>query len=334
MWAFGFVVPPLFVCICMEFVGNHFAIAIFHIHSSGNTTCMHRSVVSWMALICIVLLVSAVSAVPYEASESTKDLLDAEALGKSLTIDTTPVVDSGGKTMVGVTLGSTDARYQAVNGKSFTVDPELADGGVDIAVGSTDASVARLLSGKTAHIPRTLDGLAITDPAVVDSAAFDRLVKSQVPGIVADIPARPASLASSMVYMSAGAPSYTSETTYRQAVADALFTPRSATHTLTFMAADSGAGVSTTADQSWWQWTKAKCKSGWVATTEFVKEHWLAILIVILVILIVSVIMVILFNLFGPAAAPATPHVVGATVAAVHAAIEENPMFWSALSRI
>jgi hypothetical protein len=269
-----------------------------------------------VAVFCILLLISSVTAVPIEASESTKDLIDAEELAKSVAVDITPRVGADGKTTLGVALGSTDARYRALNGKTFDIDPKKTDGGVDFAVGSTDGNVAGLLSGKSARIPRTLDGAPITDPTVIDSAAFDRMALSQVSGLVADKPIR-AALDSdySVLVTSVGDDSAaTAGTTYRQAVADFMFAaPRGRDSGLGMLATSlNAADGSTTTPQSgqtWWQWTKQKVKNAWSttkngagrawnATKEFVKEHWVAILIVVIVLIIVTVIVLILLWLF------------------------------------
>jgi hypothetical protein len=60
----------------------------------------------------------------------------------------------------------------------------------------------------------------------------------------------------------------------------------------------------------------------WSSTKEFVKEHWVAILITIIVIIIVVVIMVILFCIFGPAASAAPLLVFGPLTEAVAASID------------
>jgi hypothetical protein len=261
------------------------------------------------AVICILLLISSVTAVPLETSESTKDLLDAEELAKSVTVDLAPRVGADGTTTLGVTLGSTDPRYQVLNGKSFTVDPEKTDGGVDFTVGSTDATVTGLMSGARAHIPRMLDGANITDPAVFDSETFDRMALTEVVGLVADKPISSKDPASSFMTTSLGvAPSTTSVPTYRQAVSAALMSTTETSY-LSALTSNVGGTTGDTPKKSWWQWTKQKAKTSWKATKnwtgmawsstkEFVKEHWVAILIVVIAIIIVTVIVLLLLWFF------------------------------------
>jgi hypothetical protein len=142
-------------------------------------------------MVCVVLLVSAVTAVPYTATESTKELFDAEVLAKSLSVGVAPVTTPDGKVAYTVNLGSTDARYQVLNGKSFTVVPEKTAGGFDVAVSSPDATVTELLSGKRAHISSSLsNGMNITDPGALYSDAFFRMVVPEVAGMVASPHAR------------------------------------------------------------------------------------------------------------------------------------------------
>lgn len=175
-----------------------------------------------------------------------------------------------------------------MNGKSFSVDPEkTTNGGFDVAVSSTDATVTGLLSGKRAHIPRT-------DMEAFDTEAFDRQIQSEVPGIVADAPVP----ISSMAYgVAGGIPSYTN---YRHAVVDSLFTSRPASHhPFTIMAAGVGAGTAT--QQSWWQWTKEKWKNAWTPTKEFVKKYWLDIVCILIVLILIAVIVAIIVISFGPA---------------------------------
>jgi hypothetical protein len=269
------------------------------------------------AVVCILLLISSVTAVPYKASESTKDLLDAEELAKSVMVDITPRVGANGETTFGVALSSTDARYSALNGKTFEVNPKKTDGGVDFAVGSTDGGIAGLLSGKSAHIPRTLDGAPITDPVVFDSDAFDRMAQTEMTGIFADRPIRKArGFDYSDLAMSAGDDSAGAGTTCRQAVADLMFAaprgrdsgPVSMLAATSLNAADGSAFMLPKVSDTWWQWTKEKCKNAWSTTKVFVKEHWRAILITIIVIIIVLVIIAILISIFGPAAAPVISH--------------------------
>jgi hypothetical protein len=271
---------------------------------------MPRSIVSWLALVCMVLMVSAVTAVPYEASESTKDLFDADAFAKSLAVGVTPSQGEGGKVSYTVNLGSTDTRYQALSGKSFAVDPETTTGGIAVGVSSTNADVRGLLSGKRVDIPSS--ALLAIDSSDMDSVIGNQ-IQSEVTGLVSDSPLSPALLDSMQVGVLGITPSYVS---CRQIATHAF---SSSTYTAA------------------WTATKEKCKAGWKATKEtvksawndpkqFFKDHWMAILIAVIVIIIVAIIILVvvllLTGVIGPAAPAAGPPAAAVAEPPVQVAVE------------